>query len=158
MKRTLDEELERPGPERRQRMFWDTYLQGLMDELPHGGTLNSAAILSQQDAILWTKSPNFPAVTPEQVHAVIQAFESLSREGHVGELGTTGMAIGNEKFQLVRCDDTVLRGISGNGGCTVKRTLTALVVGIYRQHPCILGPDCNMVVETLGDRLIAMQC
>ena len=139
-------------------MFWDTYLQDLMEELPHGGTLNAAGILSQQDGTLWAQSPTFPVVQPEQVAALLHAFNSYEHQGHVGDLGSTGMAIGNEKFQLVRCDSSVLRGKGRDGGCTVKRTLTALVVGMYKQPPGPAGQDCNMVVEKLGERLLSMQC
>ena len=42
------------------------YIEHLMVDLPHGGKLSSAAIVGQ-DGGVWAQSPDFPAVTPEQV-------------------------------------------------------------------------------------------
>jgi hypothetical protein len=47
-------------------MSWDSYVEHLMVDLPHGGKLSSAAIVGQ-DGGIWAQSAGFPAVTPEQV-------------------------------------------------------------------------------------------
>jgi profilin len=46
---------------------------------------------------------------------------------------------------------TVIRGKKGAGGCTIKKTVTALVVGIYGEG--VTPGDCSVVVENLGDYL-----
>lgn len=47
--------------------------------------------------------------------------------------------------------DSVIRGKKGPGGCTVKKTATALVIGVYA--PPVSPGDCSVVVENLGDYL-----
>jgi len=45
-------------------MSWQAYVDDhLMCELPHGGTLLSAAIVGQDGAV-WAQSESFPAVRP----------------------------------------------------------------------------------------------
>lgn len=39
----------------------------------------------------------------------------------------------------------------GAGGVTIKKTVTALVFGIYGEG--VTPPECNVVVENLGDYL-----
>ncbi len=46
---------------------------------------------------------------------------------------------------------SVIRGKKGPGGCTIKKTVTALVVGIYGEG--VTPGDCSVVVENLGDYL-----
>lgn len=41
--------------------------------------------------------------------------------------------------------------VQGAGGCTVKKTNSAFVIGLY-DYPVTPG-ECNMVVERLGDYL-----
>ncbi len=57
-------------------------------------------------------------------------------------------------LQVVPGDDTVLRGKSKGGGCTVRRSTTALVIGIWAE-PVTPG-DCNVIVENLGDYLVGL--
>jgi profilin len=47
--------------------------------------------------------------------------------------------------------NSVIRGKKGPGGCTVKKTETALVIGVYA--PPVSPGDCSVVVENLGDYL-----
>ena len=42
----------------------------------------------------------------------------------------------------------MIRGKKGPGGCTVKKTETALVIGVYA--PPVSPGDCSVVVENLG--------
>lgn len=134
-------------------MSWDSYLDHLMVDLPHGGKLTSCAILGQ-DGGVWAQSESFPAVSPEQVTAIMGGFASMESNGHAGDLGGTGIRLGELKFQVAPGDASVLRGRSLGGGCTIKRTSTALVVGIY-DEPVPAG-DCNVIVENLGDYLMGM--
>lgn len=57
--------------------------------------------------------------------------------------------------QVVPGDESVIRGKSQGGGCCIKKTHTALVVGIY-ESPVQPG-DVNVVVENLGDYLSGQQ-
>lgn len=129
---------------------WDSYIDSLMVDLPNGGQLTSAAVLGQ-DGGVWTASEKFPAVTPEQVLAIMAGFSSVEEKGHAGDLGTSGIRFGDEKFQVCPGDDTAMRGKSKDGGCCIKRTATALVVGIYT-NPVVAG-DCNVLVEKIGEHL-----
>ena len=85
----------------------------------------------------------------------MKGFESLESSGHAGELGGTGIRLGEIKFQVVPGDESVIRGKSKGGGLCVKRTNTALVIGVY-DEPVTPG-DCNIVVENLGDYLKSLE-
>ncbi|KAF8073198.1 SUD1 [Scenedesmus sp. PABB004] len=137
-------------------MSWDGYIEHLMVDLPNtGGKLTSSAIVGQ-DGGVWAQSEAFPAVTPEQVAALMTGFASLEKDGHAGELGGKGIFLGDQKFQVVPGDETVMRGKSTGGGCCIKKTNTALVIGIYNEP--VQPGECNVVVENLGDYLSGQQC
>ncbi|KAI8463739.1 MAG: profilin [Monoraphidium minutum] len=135
-------------------MSWDQYIDHLMVDLPHGGKLSSAAIVGQ-DGGMWAQSPTFAGITAEQVKALMDGFASLADKGHAGELGTQGIKLGEVKYQVVPGDETVIRGKSKGGGVCIKKTNTALVVGVY-DEPVVPG-DCNVVVENLGEYLKNME-
>lgn len=135
-------------------MSWDGYIEHLMVDLPNGGKLSSSAIVGH-DAGVWAQSPDFPAITPEQIEAIMKGFASIEANGHAGELGSTGIRLGDAKFQVAPGDETVIRGKSLGGGCCIKKTNTALVIGIY-ESPVQPG-DVNVVVENLGDYLAGQQ-
>lgn len=46
----------------------------------------------------------------------------------------------------------VIRGKLGQGGCTIKKTASAIVIGIYAEG--VQPGDCNVIVENLGDYLM----
>ena len=49
-------------------------------------------------------------------------------------------------------DGAVIRGKFGQGGITIKKTVSAIVIGIY---PSGVQPgDCNVIVENMGDYLM----
>ena len=58
-------------------------------------------------------------------------------------------------WQVAPGDETVMRGKSQGGGCCIKKTNTALVIGTY-ESPVQPG-DVNVVVENLGDYLLQSQ-
>lgn len=109
------------------RMSWDGYVDHLMVELPHGGKLTSAAIVGQ-DGGIWAQSPDFPAVTPDQVAAIMKGFESIEKVGHAGDLGGTGILLGEQKFQVAPGDESVIRGKSIGGGCCIKKVYRSFVL------------------------------
>lgn len=135
-------------------MSWDSYVEHLMVDLPQGGKLASAAIIGQ-DGGVWAQSSDFPAVTPEQVASIMAGFSSIEKVGHAGELGGTGIRLGEDKFQVAPGDESVIRGKSQGGGCCIKKTATALIVGIYKEP--VQPGDCNVIVENLGDYLAGQQ-
>lgn len=57
--------------------------------------------------------------------------------------------------QVVPSDETVIRGKTTDGGCCIKKTNTALVIGIY-ESPTQAG-DVNVLVENLGEYLAQQQ-
>eukprot|EP00850_Spirogloea_muscicola_P022370 SM000290S10904 [mRNA] locus=s290:39733:40536:- [translate_table: standard] len=117
-------------------MSWQLYVDDhLMCDLPGGGMLTSAAILGHD------------GVTAAEVSAIMGEFNNP------GHLATTGLYLGGVKYMMVAGEaGAVLRGKMGAGGTTVKKTSSALVIGIY-DEPVTPG-DCNVCVENLGDYLI----
>eukprot|EP01025_Chloroclados_australasicus_P014607 TRINITY_DN16866_c0_g1_i2.p2 TRINITY_DN16866_c0_g1~~TRINITY_DN16866_c0_g1_i2.p2 ORF type:complete len:139 (+),score=14.78 TRINITY_DN16866_c0_g1_i2:152-568(+) len=133
-------------------MSWDSYIyEHLMAPLPNsdpeGQTLKHAAIIGQ-DGGIWAKDENFPDITPEQIKNIVEGFDN-QREG---PLGTDGIRVGEMKFLLTQGEDgVVLRGRKGSDGVCIKKTNTAIVVGIYGEG--VQAGDCNVLVEGLGDYL-----
>lgn len=55
-------------------MSWQTYIDDhLMVDLPNGGKLTSAAIFGQ-DGGVWAQSPNFPALSADQVKVLMTGY------------------------------------------------------------------------------------
>ena len=70
-----------------------------------------------------------------------------------GAVAASGLRIGDKKFiSIGGIPGECLRGRKGAGGCTIKKTNTAMVIGIYDEG--VQGGDCNVIVENLGDYLI----
>jgi profilin len=63
--------------------------------------------------------------------------------------------VGLVVLQVAPGDESVMRGKSQGGGCCIKKTNTALVIGTY-ESPVQPG-DVNVVVENLGDYLLQSQ-
>ncbi|KAL4450661.1 hypothetical protein ABPG77_001017 [Micractinium sp. CCAP 211/92] len=127
-------------------MSWQAYVDDhLMCQLPGGGQLAHAAIWGQ-DGGIWAQDASFPAVTPEEIAALVAGFTDPSA------LAQNGLRFGGEKYMMVAGEPgEVLRGKKGAAGCTLKKTATAVVVGIYGEG--VPHGDCNVVVENLGDYL-----
>ena len=49
-------------------------------------------------------------------------------------------------------EGSVIRGKFQQGGITIKKTVSAMVIGIYPNG--VQPGDCNVIVENLGDYLI----
>lgn len=117
-----------------------------------GGTLSGAAIVGQ-DGGIWAQTPDFPAITPEQVAAIMEGLEDPAK------LGATGIRIGGPgeaetKYFLIPSEaGSVLRGRFKNDGVVIKKTTSALVVGMFSEG--VPAGDANVRVEDLGDYLIS---
>ena len=73
--------------------------------------------------------------------------------GKQGSVAASGIRIGDKKFiSIGGIPGECLRGRKGAGGCTIKKTNTAMVIGLYDEG--VQGGDCNVIVENLGDYLI----
>lgn len=131
-------------------MSWDSYITDhLMTELPNGGTLSSSAILGQ-DGSVWAKSDTFPEVTEEQTASIMSGFTDE------GTLAQKGLWIGQQKFLVIQgIPEESIRGRMGEMGACIKKTHTAIIIGIYGKG--VQGGDCNVLVEGLGDYLKEMQ-
>mmetsp|Transcript_31224 Transcript_31224/g.52451 ORF Transcript_31224/g.52451 Transcript_31224/m.52451 type:complete len:130 (-) Transcript_31224:223-612(-) len=125
-------------------MSWQAYVDDhLMVDLPGGGMLSGAAIFGQ-DGNPWATSPGFPIPEPSYVQTLVAGFDSS---------GPVTLKFGDTKFfQIGGEDGAVLRGKAGQGGITIKKTNSAVVVGIYLTG--VQPGDCNVIVENLGDYLI----
>ncbi len=116
-----------------------------------GGTLSGAAIVGQ-DGGVWAQTPDFPAITPEQVTTIMEGLEDPTK------LGATGIRIGGpgdaeKKYFLIPSEaGSVLRGRIKDDGVVIKKTTSALVIGIYSTG--VPAGDANVRVEDLGDYLI----
>ncbi|KAK9832015.1 hypothetical protein WJX84_004144 [Apatococcus fuscideae] len=131
-------------------MSWQTYVDDhLMCALPNGGQLAAAAILGH-DGGVWAQSDTFPDITGEQVSNIMSAFSGPNFDA---TLAQKGLFLGGNKYLVVAGDPgEVIRGKKGSGGATVKKTSSALVIGLYSDaHQ---AGDANVVVEQLGDYLI----
>lgn len=59
-------------------MSWQAYVDDhLMCQLPGGGQLDHAAIWGQ-DGGIWAQDASFPAVTPEEIAALVAGFSDSS--------------------------------------------------------------------------------
>lgn len=119
-----------------------------MVELPGGGTLTHAAIIGH-DGGVWAKSDEFPDITPGEVQNIVQGFDDDSK------LSEVGLVIGGQKYFLIQGEKgAVIRGRQGKFGVVIKKTHTAMVVGIYGEQ--VQAGDCSVLVEGLGDYLMEM--
>jgi len=131
-------------------MSWQTYVdEHLLCELPKGGVLSAAAIVGQ-DGGVWAHSDQFPSLHDGEVAKLVAGFDDSS------DLAANGLFLGGEKFMLLAGEPgAVIRGRGRDAktkGVTIKRTTSALVIGIYNEG--VQPADCNLVVENLGDYLI----
>ena len=78
--------------------------------------------------------------------------DGLSAGGY-GGLGQTGVKLAGTKYMLIAGEPgSVVRGKKGQEeGVTVKKTVSALVIGIYSKG--VQPADCNVIVENMGDYL-----
>ena len=131
-------------------MSWQSYVDDhMLVDLPNGGTLTHAAIFGQ-DGGAWARSAEFPDMTPVQVANIVKGFDNSD------ELAQAGVWVGNLKFLLIMgVPGEVVRGRQGPSGLCIKKTLTAIVIGIYGEG--VVAADCNVLIEGLGDYLIGMQ-
>ncbi|KAH7439700.1 hypothetical protein KP509_04G073200 [Ceratopteris richardii] len=128
-------------------MSWQTYVDDhLLCLLPSGNTLTSAAIVGL-DGSVWASSEKFPAISAKEIDDIIKAFEDSST------IAQKGLFIGGTKYFVVQGEEgVVIRGKKGPGGVTIKKTGFSLIFGIYDEP--VAPPECNTIVEKLGDYLI----
>lgn len=128
-------------------MSWQSYVDDhLLCPLPTGHSLSSAAIIGVEGSI-WASSKNFPGIKPEEITDIVNAFTDSSA------LAQHGLFIGGTKYFVLQGEQgVVIRGKKGSGGVTIKKTNLALVIGIYDEP--VSPPECNTIVEKLGDYLI----
>eukprot|EP00270_Netrium_digitus_P010856 TRINITY_DN338_c0_g2_i1.p2 TRINITY_DN338_c0_g2~~TRINITY_DN338_c0_g2_i1.p2 ORF type:complete len:122 (-),score=14.43 TRINITY_DN338_c0_g2_i1:341-706(-) len=113
--------------------------------LAGGSQLVSSAILGH-DGSVWAQSAAFPNITTEQINNIMAGFDDA------GILAQKGLKLGDDKFMVIQGEPGIaLRGKKGSGGCCIRKTTSALIVGIY-DKPTQPG-ECNMVVENMGDYL-----
>ena len=67
--------------------------------------------------------------------------------------GQFGVKLGGTKYMLIAGEPgSIVRGKKGQeDGVTVKKTMTALVIGIYSKG--VQPADCDVIVENMGDCL-----
>jgi len=127
-------------------MSWQAYIDDhLMYEISPGHHLTSAAIIGL-DGNVWAQSDRFPQLSATEVANIVNGFEENS------VLPQNGLFIGGAKYMVLQGDQgIVIRGKKGQGGTTIRKTVSALVIGIY-DDPCTPG-ECNIAVEKLGEYL-----
>lgn len=114
----------------------------LMQPLQHGGQLTHAAICGF-DGGIWAQSPDFPGISDEEVEALMAGFSDANA------LAAKGLYVGGEKYMVVAGEPgEVIRGKLGAGGITVKKTISALVLGIYGEG--VAAGDVNVVSSERG--------
>lgn len=130
-------------------MSWQEYVDDhLLCELPNGGVLTAGAIVGQ-DGGVWAQNDAFPNIEQSEVEKLVAGFDDAD------PLAVSGIFIGGEKYMMIRGDPgAVIRGRGKDNksrGVTVKKTTTAMVIGIYDEG--VQPADCNQVVEALGEYL-----
>eukprot|EP00246_Nothoceros_aenigmaticus_P001605 TRINITY_DN12100_c0_g1_i1.p1 TRINITY_DN12100_c0_g1~~TRINITY_DN12100_c0_g1_i1.p1 ORF type:complete len:137 (+),score=16.25 TRINITY_DN12100_c0_g1_i1:214-624(+) len=132
-------------------MSWQTYVDDhLLSDLGRGQQLSSAAIIGQ-DGTVWAQSETFPATKPGEIEALVKAL--VDPDVGVPALAQSGLFLGGIKYMVIQGEaGIVIRGKKGTGGVCVKRTNSAVIIGIY-DEPVTPG-ECNVVVERLGDYLL----
>ncbi|TMW87118.1 hypothetical protein EJD97_020390 [Solanum chilense] len=127
-------------------MSWQSYVDDhLMCDI-EGHRLTSAAILGF-DGSVWAQSSAFPKFKQEEIINIMKDFDEP------GFLAPTGLFLSGAKYMVIQGEPgAVIRGKKGAGGITIKKTVQALIFGIY-EEPVTPG-QCNMVVEKIGDYLI----
>mmetsp|Transcript_10793 Transcript_10793/g.32084 ORF Transcript_10793/g.32084 Transcript_10793/m.32084 type:complete len:134 (+) Transcript_10793:110-511(+) len=128
-------------------MSWQEYVDSnLMCPVDaDGNTLQSAALVGL-DGGVWAQSPEFPALT--QAEALAMAGILNDPDSNPGSF-----TIGGTKYMVLMSEDpeSKLRGKCQGGGCSVNKTVTCLVVGIWKEP--VPASACNRVVEALGEYL-----
>lgn len=110
-----------------------------MQPLSGGGQLLHAAIVGH-DGGIWAQSADFPAVSDEEVAAIIKGFDDAAA------IGQSGLHLGGDKYMVLAGEPgKVIRGKKGPGGCTLYKTVSAIVVGIYGEG--VTPGECNVVSE-----------
>ena len=92
-------------------MSWQPYIDDhLLTELPHGGHIEHAAILSHSGDV-WAQSPNFPEVSTEEAEAIMAGMDDQIK------LAQQGLFIGGSKYIVVAGEEgAVIRGKQGQSG------------------------------------------
>jgi profilin len=109
----------------------------LLQPLPGGGRLKHAAILGH-DGGVWAQSDDFPEITDEEMDTIMKGFDDSS------VVAQNGLRLGGEKYMMLAGEPgEVLRGKKGSGGCTLKKTNAAVVIGIYDEG--VTAGECNIV-------------
>ena len=105
-------------------MSWQPYIDDhLLAELPHGGTLEHAAITGHSGDV-WASSPNFPELSLEEAAAIVAGFDDQAK------LAQQGLYIGGVKYIVIAGDEgAVIRGQKGRDG---KQRLLGLDPGVLR--------------------------
>lgn len=101
-------------------MSWQPYVDDhLLAELPHGGTLEHAALVSHEGDV-WAQSPNFPEVSTTEVQAIMKGFDDQAT------LAQNGLFIGGKKYIVVIGEEgAVIRGrLSQNGALFYHQNLS----------------------------------
>ncbi len=95
-------------------MSWQPYIDDhLLAELPHGGQIEHAAIVSHSGDV-WAQSPNFPEISPEEAEKILKGFDDQVT------LAQNGLFIGGSKYIVVKGDEgAVIRGKQGPVGASL---------------------------------------
>ena len=120
---------------------WQTWL---LPAMPRGRYIRSNTkhnVHRQQHRVKCRNSCNCCT----QVEKLVKGFSDSS------ELTSGGVYLGGVKYLSISPDPAVIRGKKGQDGVTVKKTVSALVIGIYGEGA--QPGDGNTVVENLADYL-----
>lgn len=125
-------------------MSWDAYItSNLMAPLDEKGTTLESAAIVGQDGGVWAQSEGFPAVTLEEVASLLSAMTDMS---------VPSVHVAGEKYLKLMADDKMVRCRKDKLGFEARKTVTAIVVGFYRE-PLVTAQTCSKVVQALGDYL-----
>ncbi|XP_047974213.1 profilin-2-like [Salvia hispanica] len=127
-------------------MPWEICVHEFLMAEKDGKKMTSAAIFDHEGVVL-AKSANFPKYKIKEIVDIMNAFENPQ------QLVRNDLRIGDTKYEVTQVEqEHVINGKKGTGGICVKKTITALLVGIYNEP--MTGTACNGIVKSVAAFLI----
>ena len=97
-----------------------------MEELSNGGHFACMGIIDR-DGYIVAQSSGFPDISSEELNMIIDGIDNPN------SLARSGFTVGEKKYSLLPTGEhgQALRGTHKNGGISINRSNSHLVIGIY---------------------------
>jgi len=107
----------------------------------------SAAAICGLDGVTWANSDaKIMPITAAEVKAIVAAFKDAT------PLRTGGLHLGGVRHIALGCDDSIIQGKKGTGGCIIAKCNKSVVIGWYTAESGIqAGPANDAVIKLQTD-------